>query len=600
LLLGVTLIPIVALGWLSARVLSQDSALERQRRREQLEFTGSKVALAIERRLQGVEDGLARGGGLVFTANGIAVDSPGAAPLYQPVETASEEPVDAALAEVEVIEFSGGSLALAADGYRTLAGSSSDARRRAGALLRLGRVLRKQRDWNGAVEAYRRLLVQPVATVGDQPKELAARQGICRVYEETHNATALNREADALAHVLYSGELRVDRATFELYRDMVVGWGGPPPPEDRVAITEAATELWRSSRPPRGRKVVSTAASPVMAIWVRNSVWLGGPAALVEVLGPAWADEPVRLWLTDTSGRAFLGEAIASGIAVRSADFVVGVAWKNGNGDDGDSRRRTLLTTGLALMLVFTAAAAFGLYAATTRSMQLAQQQADFVSAVSHEFRTPITSMRHLTELLLTRGIRDEQRKHQYYELLANETERLHRMVETLLSFGRIEAGAYAWRLEPVDAGELLRNIIAEFTASPSATGRKIVCDISSDLPTIQADRDALSRAVWNLLENAAKYSGPDTPIRVFGKRSGDTIMLGVEDRGQGIAKAEQSRIFQKFVRSDEAQRSGIRGVGIGLALVKRITEAHGGSVQLSSEPGCGSTFTLVFPCHAS
>jgi two-component system, OmpR family, phosphate regulon sensor histidine kinase PhoR len=173
-------------------------------------------------------------------------------------------------------------------------------------------------------------------------------------------------------------------------------------------------------------------------------------------------------------------------------------------------------------------------------------------------------------------------------------------MVETLLSFGRIEAGAYAWRLEPVNAGELLRNIVAEFTASAAASGREIVCDISSDLPTVQADRDALSRAMWNLLENAAKYSGPDTPIRVFGKRSSDTILLGVEDRGQGIAKAEQSRIFQKFVRSHEAQRSGIRGVGIGLALVKRITEAHGGSVQLSSEPGHGSTFTLVFPCHAS
>jgi signal transduction histidine kinase len=96
------------------------------------------------------------------------------------------------------------------------------------------------------------------------------------------------------------------------------------------------------------------------------------------------------------------------------------------------------------------------------------------------------------------------------------------------------------------------------------------------------------------------KYSEPGTPIRVFAHRVQDSILVGVEDHGTGIPKAEQSTVFQKFVRGAEARRAGVRGVGIGLALVKRIVEAHGGSVQLTSEPGRGSTFTLVLPCLAS
>jgi signal transduction histidine kinase len=105
---------------------------------------------------------------------------------------------------------------------------------------------------------------------------------------------------------------------------------------------------------------------------------------------------------------------------------------------------------------------------------------------------------------------------------------------------------------------------------------------------------------MWNLIENAVKYSDPGQPIRVFVRRDNNLLLAGVEDRGYGIAVSEQARIFQKFVRGSDAKRAGIRGVGIGLALVQRIVEAHGGSVRLESEPGRGSTFTLVIPCLES
>jgi signal transduction histidine kinase len=208
--------------------------------------------------------------------------------------------------------------------------------------------------------------------------------------------------------------------------------------------------------------------------------------------------------------------------------------------------------------------------------------------------------MRHLTELLASNSVPTESRKAQYYELLSRETERLHRMVESLLSFGRIEAGAYAWHLEPVEPSEFVPRVVEEFRQEPQASGRELLCEIEQDLPPIQADRKALSRALWNLLENAGKYSEPSSAIRVFAQCSGRSVLLGVEDHGSGITPAEQGRIFQKFTRGAEAKRAGIRGVGVGLALVKRIVEAHGGSVRLTSELGRGSTFILELPCHGS
>jgi signal transduction histidine kinase len=129
--------------------------------------------------------------------------------------------------------------------------------------------------------------------------------------------------------------------------------------------------------------------------------------------------------------------------------------------------------------------------------------------------------------------------------------------------------------------------------------GRQVTCEIEDGLPPIRADHEALSRALWNLLENAGKYSESGSPIHVFARRQGDSVLLGVRDEGLGIPSREQKRIFQKFVRGADATRAGVRGVGIGLALVTRIVQAHGGSVRLDSEPGRGSTFTIVLPAES-
>jgi signal transduction histidine kinase len=305
----------------------------------------------------------------------------------------------------------------------------------------------------------------------------------------------------------------------------------------------------------------------------------------------------------DAEGRQLFGAAHDGGVSLMPADtrlpFLLSVA-RVRQASNEPALRRAVLVGGLSVAFLLMLAAGYGLYRATTRELALARQQADFVSAVSHEFRTPLTSMRHLTDLLATRGVQSEERRAHYYQLLSHETERLYRMVEGLLSFGRIEAGAYAWRLETLDVATLLGTVVDEFREDPSARTRDVVVEIDEGVPPILADAEALSRALWNLLENAAKYSPADTPIRVFARRSRTSVHVGVGDQGFGIPPEEREHIFQKFARGDAATRAGTRGAGIGLALVKGIVEAHGGSVEVESESGRGSTFTLVIPCPES
>ena len=610
LLAAATLVPIGALGWLGARILQQERDVERQRQRENLEVAAGRLALAIDGRLSDIEEQLTHGSGIRLTTDGPEAQL-GSTLLYGPTNPPSETLPADLFANAETLEFQRRDFTLAAAAYRALAESPKPAIR-AAALNRLGRVLRKAGGATEALYAYARLLELGTVPVEGQPAALLARQARCRIYEQAADTAALRNEAAGLASDLYAGGWRIDRPTFELYRDMLHGWGTPPPPFEAVARTEAAIALWRAWRTsdlaPRGRRILRVSGTPLLAVWTgapdRPVAWLATPAELEALLSPLWRARQLAVSLSDTDGQPLLEAQLSGAVALNPAQtrlpFLLNAAFAGSAADDGYRMRRTLLIGGLLAIFAFMIAAAFGLYRVTTREMELVRQQSDFVSAVSHEFRTPLTSMRHLTELLASNSVPTESRKAQYYQLLSRETERLHRMVESLLSLGRIEAGAYAWHLETVEPGELVPKVVEEFRQEVQAGGRELLCEIEPGLPAITADREALSSALWNLIENAGKYSEPGTAIRIFAQRRGQSVIFGVEDHGAGIAAAEQGRIFHVFTRGEEAKRAGIRGVGVGLALVKRIVEAHGGSVRLNSKPGCGSTFIMELPCHGS
>jgi signal transduction histidine kinase len=601
-----TIVPIGALAWLGVRTLQQERDIERQRHRERLEVAAGRLALDLDRQLQAIERDLSVGRSVHLTVAGI---EGGATPiLFQPIAPESPSISGEDLSRAEAAEFQRHDLTTAAETYRQLV-AATNPNVRAAALAALARILRQTGDRAGALDAYSRLAQLGTVRIADQPAGLVGRQGRCKVFDESSETASLRREASELAHVLYVGGWPIDRATFDLYVDLLQRWGVERPPRDLVSKTEAAIQLWRlwrnSDLPPAGRRLLRSDGGAVLSMWGggdSRAVWLATTVEIEEMLRSVPQMAGLEVSVYDNDGQIIAGRAVPGALSLNPAEtrlpFILSVSASAGF--DGTDRRQAILISWLVLVFALMLAAAYVLYRTTMRELAVARQQSDFVSAVSHEFRTPLTSMRHLTELLASGAVAGDERKAQYYELLSHETERLHRLVESLLSFGRMKAGAYAWQLEATDPRDLLDGIVAEFRREPMARGRDIVCAIDGDLPVLEIDRDALSRAIWNLLENAAKYSSPGTSIRLFARRDVASVRLSVGDQGLGIPAVEQHAVFQKFVRGAGAKRAGIGGVGIGLALVRQIVEAHGGTVQVESEPGRGSTFTLVIPCPES
>jgi signal transduction histidine kinase len=233
---------------------------------------------------------------------------------------------------------------------------------------------------------------------------------------------------------------------------------------------------------------------------------------------------------------------------------------------------------------------------AITREARVARLQSDFVAAVSHEFRSPLSSLCQLSEMLATDRLATNDMRRQAYGVLTRESERLRRLVEGLLDFQRIEAGAAVYRFEPIEITEFLKSIVAEFQERVSADGYTIELRAPDAPALVKADREALTRAIWNLLDNAVKYSPECRTVWIDLERDDHRVAIGVRDRGLGIPLHEQREIFEKFVRGADSKALRIKGTGIGLAMVRHIVQAHGGEVQLESQPGQGSTFTVSLP----
>jgi signal transduction histidine kinase len=285
---------------------------------------------------------------------------------------------------------------------------------------------------------------------------------------------------------------------------------------------------------------------------------------------------------------------------VRAAD--TGLPWSisvSASGDaprGGFAARRQLLTAGVLVLACMTMAASTLTVRAVKKEMSIARLQSDFVAAVSHEFRTPLTSLRQFTDMLREGRVPDEERRHVCYEAQARATARLSRLVESLLDFGRMEAGEHRYRFDEVDVSAFVQAAVADFRQHLEGSGRALSVQAGPPM-LVRADEESLSRALWNLLENAVKYSSESCAIHVVVRREQDQVCIDVRDNGIGIPDHEQHTIFDKFRRGEEAVRRGIKGTGLGLAMVREIMRAHGGHVGVVSS-GTGSIFTLTLPAR--
>lgn len=252
------------------------------------------------------------------------------------------------------------------------------------------------------------------------------------------------------------------------------------------------------------------------------------------------------------------------------------------------------------LVMALSGAAATGVilvWVMVQREANLSQLQSDFVSKVSHELRTPLTSIRLFTETLrLRRG--DVAAEDQCIDALERESVRLQELIDRLLDWGRMESGRREFRMVETDTHAIVQGALAGF--APVAARKGLEVDVSlGEAVVVTADPGAVSDALLNLLTNALKYGGDPPRVALTVTRRPREVCFVVTDNGEGIAKSEHQRIFQKFYRVDDRLAREREGSGLGLAIVKHVMRAHRGRVEVQSSPGKGSAFTLVLPLPA-
>ena len=234
-----------------------------------------------------------------------------------------------------------------------------------------------------------------------------------------------------------------------------------------------------------------------------------------------------------------------------------------------------------------------------TRFHELEKIKTDFVSIVSHEFRTPLTTIIVGVEMLKEGMLGDlTPRGKEVLEAIGADCERLNRLIDNLMELSRIESGTIYVEAEPTDIADLVEEAVRPLKIQAAQQGVELITDLPPELPPVAAD---FNKAVWvlaNLVGNAMRYTDPGGTITVRVRQRGKKHFFSVEDTGCGIPKEHQEKIFRKYVQVSGPGRKGAGGVGLGLAIAKDIVMAHGGEIWVESEIGVGTKFTFTFPVH--
>lgn len=260
-------------------------------------------------------------------------------------------------------------------------------------------------------------------------------------------------------------------------------------------------------------------------------------------------------------------------------------------------RRNVWLSFGILAVL----AASVGLIVVNARrSERLAAQQMDFVAAVSHELRTPLAVIRSAAQNLSAGVVHEAGQARRYGDLIETEGRRLTEMVEQVLEYAGLDAHRRPALAPGVDAGAVVSDTVSSCSALFDAEGFDVSVVVAPDLPAVAADEGALRRAVSNLLMNALKHASSGrsvaVDVRAASPGSGSAVEIAVTDKGPGIPPEDLGHVFEPFYRGRHATEQQVHGNGLGLSLVQRIAEAHGGRVTVKSAPGAGATFTLHLP----
>lgn len=495
----------------------------------------------------------------------------------------------------------------AAAAYGHLAANAEDTNTSARALQAQARCLLRAGD-NAAAVA---LLTGPLAsdtlrdTIDAQGRLIAPNATLMALELLPADATAQRRElltqlatraldysdsamSSAQRHFLLRELAKADPASphtpLLAAEDLAVRWlaTSPAGPREPVLQPSAIDDLWQFATPD-GRIVLLHYTEPLLAR-LRSVIALPDQPADIRIDFVQPGREPEGALLSLPAGTAMPGWRLAlSPLDPRSLDA------------DSSARSTSYLWIG-GLTVLTVVILAFLTWELLRRQVALTRLRNDLVANVTHELKTPLSSMRLFVETLLNSPQLDEQTTRDYLVLIAQENLRLSRLIDNFLTFSRIERNKYTYTFGPVSASSIAEGaatVVRERLQAPGCTFNTAFPD---NLPNVSADADALITALVNLLDNAFKYSGETKEISLTAGTRDGAVFFAVRDNGVGLSPRDAKRIFQRFYQVNPHRSPASGGCGLGLSIVHTIITSHRGTIQVDSQPGRGSTFTITLP----
>ena len=565
------LVPGIILLVFGLRALNQDRLEIGRQLQDRLDHAAELAARAIDQQLTQWEQ--FRGDGVTVSLSSLRV-SPADKIAYDLAAQPTLEPAQTSgLAAAERDEIQGNwARAIAAYQRFTTSGSPAE---RAVSIERLARTYAKAGMRDDAVRTYHNLEKTADARIGAVPADLIARFELCSL--DAGDKVAFYRD-------LVAGRWRLDKARYLFYSERARDWVDPSEParhmeRGKLDLAAAVESFVQTGRPNEGSYLAFRGGD--------NSLIVPAAAMRTRLEKSVALDRELRIRLVEPTAprRPF---AAVRMLSARNTPWVVQAEPIDAvRLFRADNQRRTIYLSMLLLVFLLLVSGTYITARTVRREVEIARLKSEFVSTVSHEFRSPLTAICQLSEMLQRGRVADESKRIQYYELISRESDRLSRLVENLLDFSRMESGRKQYHFEPLDTAEWLRDIASRFRA------RNISASVPEELPVILADRSALTSAVDNLLDNAIKYSPPGSPVVLEAEVTPSELAIRVRDRGYGIAERDRGRIFDKFYRGSGEISRQVKGAGVGLSLVRQIVDAHGGIVDFDSTVGEGSVFYI-------
>jgi signal transduction histidine kinase/tetratricopeptide (TPR) repeat protein len=639
------LLPGIVLAVLGLRTLRQERRSADQQIRESLEAAAARTGADLEREFRRWQDAVQAiadatigdsnswpqsiqhavtepGGAVLVTLSGGRLEAfPPEQLLYWPsLEEEHREkagPSSSAFTRAEILELRQKDYPGAIRVYKELLDSATP-QHRPFYLHRLARSYRKAGRHDAALKAYMELAQLEPVRIGTLPADLIAKYEICSLLAESGRPTELAQNASGLYQDLAQSKWRIEKAPYYYYSERAREWlrDGSVSEEDmprlqkmlerKLALAEAVEALL-----PEPRRVLVTRTGVHLTFWKSNPfIALVLSAGFLEaecwhaIFSPG-IERRFRFTLSSPEGTLVYGAAadgrpaleVLRTLTIDNRPWLLQVWPQDPDALYSDLRRKQSLY--VAMLMIMVALLGFGGYLTARtvkRELEIARMRANFVSTVSHEFRSPLTGIRQLGEMLLDGRVRSEEKQRGYYRLIVQESRRLGRLVENILDFSRMEEGRKEYRFAPLNTSIWLRRLVEDFQSELVEKGISIVSQIPDELPPLTGDAEALGCAVHNLLDNAVKYSPASKTVWFDVKTEDGSIAIAVRDEGAGVSEQDQRHIFEKFYRVDGEISRKIKGAGLGLSLVRHIVTAHGGHVECASRLGEGSTFTIRLP----